>query len=81
MWKDRMASACPQIIPLVFAIAEVYLAGITPILSQERDSLQRFESCKVITTDQARLDCLKKLVPKASSDSGGHGEEHDDLAD
>jgi hypothetical protein len=69
MWKVRMASVCPQIIPLVLAIAEVSLAGITPILSQERDSLQRFESCTVITTDQARLDCLKKLLPKASSDA------------
>jgi hypothetical protein len=68
MWTDRMVTACPQIIPLVFAIAEVYLAGITPILSQERDSLQRFESCKIIAGDQPRLDCLKKLLPGAPSD-------------
>ena len=53
----------PQIV-LAIVVAKVFLAGTTPALAQESNSLQGFEACKVITTDQARLDCLKKLLPK-----------------
>jgi hypothetical protein len=66
MWKNKVLPY-PQLLPPALAIAAVYLVGITPALTQGHDSIREFEACKAITADQARLDCLKKLLPKPSS--------------
>ena len=67
MWKTPLFR--PQIVPALFAVAEVWLVGLTPAATQERDSLPGFEACKAIASDRARLDCLKKLLPNNSSDT------------
>jgi hypothetical protein len=66
MWKIWPFSFRRQILP---AIAVAHWAGITPALPQETDSLRGFEACKAIPGDQARLDCLKKLLPESSTDA------------
>jgi hypothetical protein len=69
--KAGMTMARPQIVPLIFVIltvADACFAGIALSFGQERDPLPGFETCKIIAADQARLDCLKKLLPGASSD-------------
>jgi hypothetical protein len=58
-----------QTSPAALAAAVVYLVGITPALTQAIDSIQGFAACKAIKADQARLDCLKKLLPKSSTDA------------
>jgi hypothetical protein len=62
-----------QLIPLIrviLAAGAIHLAGATLAFTQERDSLQDFERCQAIPSDQARLDCLKKLLPNdAPADS------------
>jgi hypothetical protein len=62
----QMMRIRPQSIPLILAGA-IYVAGATFAVAQELDS-QDFERCKTIAPDRARLDCLKKLLPKALSD-------------
>ena len=64
-----MARVCPQLKTLIRAAAAIHLAGATLALTQERVSQQDFERCKAISSDQARLDCLKKLLPKDLSDA------------
>jgi hypothetical protein len=64
-----MKRVCPRLILLISTAAVIHLAGATLALTQERDSLQDFERCKAISSDQARLDCLKKLLPNALSDA------------
>jgi hypothetical protein len=56
-----------QLIPLIRAAGAIYLVGATVAVTQERDS-QDFEHCKTIAPDRARLDCMKKLLPKPLSD-------------
>jgi hypothetical protein len=56
----------PQLIPLIRAAGAIYVAGATFAVTQDLDS-QDFERCKTIAPDQARLDCLKKLLPSALS--------------
>src|SRR5215471_11440013 len=65
-----MKRVCPQLIALILAAAAIDLAGATLAFTQERDSQQDFERCKSIPSDQARLDCLKKLLPNALSVEG-----------
>lgn len=67
MWKTPFFR--PQIVPALLVVAEVCLTGLTPAATQERDSLPGFEACKAIKADQARLECLKGLLPKNSSDT------------
>lgn len=43
------------------------VAGTEVVLAQESDSAPDFESCRTITDNQARLDCLKKLLSGAPS--------------
>jgi hypothetical protein len=68
MWKVKLLRNA-QIPPAALAAALVYLVGITPVLTQAPDSIQGFEACKAIAADQARLDCLKKLLPKSPTDA------------
>ena len=44
------------------------LAGTTSVSAQGRDISEDFAKCKVIENDQARLNCLKDLLPKPSSE-------------
>jgi hypothetical protein len=44
------------------------IIGAAPVFAQGRDVSQDFDKCKVIADDQARLNCLKNLLPSASSD-------------
>jgi hypothetical protein len=46
-----------------------HMVGAILAFAQERDSGQDFERCKSIPSDQATLDCLKKLRPNALSDA------------
>ena len=55
-------------ISLILSMALVYLFVTTSIFAQGRDVSQDFEKCKAIASDQARLNCLKDLLPNASSD-------------
>ena len=64
-----MTRVCAQSNPLIFAAAVISMAGATLGFAQERDSQQDFDRCKAIASDSARLDCLKKLLPNASSDA------------
>ena len=65
-----MGSAQTETISLILSTALTYLVGATPAFAQERDVSQDFEKCKVIANDQARLNCLKNLLPNASSGPG-----------
>jgi hypothetical protein len=44
-----------------------WIVGTTSVFAQGHDVSQDFEKCKVIADDQARLNCLKNLIPNASS--------------
>jgi hypothetical protein len=59
-----MASAQNQSAKLILSVTLVYLVGIAPIFAQERGISQGFEKCKIIADDQARLSCLKNLLPE-----------------
>lgn len=50
-----------------FRAALLCIAGTTAVFAQGRDISQDFEKCKVIADDQARLNCLKHLIPGAAS--------------
>jgi hypothetical protein len=65
----------PQVIPVLVAAVTILLAGAMPAPAQEGDSLPGFEACKAIAADQARLDCLKKLLPKTSSGTARDAED------
>jgi hypothetical protein len=54
-------------ISLTFRAALFYMVGATAVLAQGRDISQDFEKCKVIADDQARLNCLKHLIPRVAS--------------
>jgi hypothetical protein len=54
---------------LTFYATFFCIFGATPVFSQTRDVSQGFEKCKIIADDQARLNCLKNLLPSSSSDS------------
>ena len=56
-------------ISLVFRVALFWIVGIAFAFAQGIDVSQDFEKCKVIADDQARLNCLKKLIPGAPSDA------------
>lgn len=45
------------------------LAGTASSLAQNIDISKDFEKCKVISDDRARLNCLKNLIPSASSEA------------
>ena len=44
-----------------------WVIGATGVFGQGRDVSQDFEKCKAIADDQARLNCLKNLIPGVSS--------------
>jgi hypothetical protein len=67
MWKTPRFLR--HIVPVVGTLASICSSGTPSALAQERDSLSGFESCKAISGDQARLECLKKLLPKPSPDA------------
>jgi len=67
MGKNRPHSSRPEILPALIVAA--YWIGVTTALSQPSDSVQGFETCKSIASDKARLDCLRKLLPKSSTDA------------
>lgn len=54
-------------ISLTFRAALFYMVGATAVFAQARDVSQDFQKCKVIADDQARLNCLKHLIPNAAS--------------
>jgi hypothetical protein len=49
---------------LISITALLYLVGKTCAFAQERNVSEGFERCKTITNDQARLSCLKTLLPE-----------------
>ena len=60
--------ALPRSISLI--LSTMVLCFVEPIFvfSQERDISSDFEKCKMIANDQARLNCLKNILPKDSTD-------------
>jgi hypothetical protein len=56
-------------ISLTFRATFFCIIGATSVFAQGRDISQDFDKCKVILDDQARLNCLKNLIPSASSDA------------
>ena len=63
-----MTSAQTELVSLILSLTLMCLAGTTSVSAQARDIFQEFEKCKVIANDQARLSCLKELLPKPSSE-------------
>jgi hypothetical protein len=63
-----MTPAQTQPISLILSMALVYLVATTALFARGRDVSQDFEKCKTIANDQARLTCLKDLLPNTSSD-------------
>jgi hypothetical protein len=53
---------------LITAIGSVYLNEPTAVFAQRDEASEDFEKCRVIASDQLRLNCLKGLLPQASSD-------------
>jgi hypothetical protein len=62
-----MISARSESIMLVLAMALGYLVGTPAAFAGDPDASQGFERCKTIADNQARLDCLKKLLAPAAS--------------
>jgi hypothetical protein len=59
-----MALAQTAPILLSLGMALTYLLGAISVCAEERDVSQDFAKCKVIANDQARLSCLKNLLPE-----------------
>ncbi len=64
----RMTLAQTETVSLILSLALMCLAGTTSVFARERDISEDFTKCKVIENDQARLNCLKDLLPKPSSE-------------
>src|SRR5216684_3966317 len=58
-----------RLISLILSTMILCSAGPKFGFSQVREMSGDFEKCKMITNDQARLNCLKNLLPKDSIDS------------
>src|SRR5258708_33005973 len=79
--QSNLTNSCwmTEPISLILSVALVYNAGTTAVFAQERDVSQDFEKCKMIANDQARLGCLKNLLPNGSSGSAASAA-HDSLS-
>jgi hypothetical protein len=69
MKEARRDSAATQLISLTSRAVLLAMLGTASGFAQGRDAPQDFEKCKVIVDDQARLNCLKNLLPSAPSHS------------
>jgi hypothetical protein len=56
-------------ISMTFCAAFFCTLGTASVFAQGHDISQDFEKCKVISDDQARLNCFKSLIPSASSEA------------
>jgi hypothetical protein len=54
---------------LTFRAVFLGILGATAAFAQGRDISPDFERCKVIADDQARLNCLKNLIPGTPADA------------
>jgi hypothetical protein len=54
---------------LVLRAALLGFVGSAAVFAQGADVSQDFEKCKVISDDQTRLNCLKKLIPSPHSEA------------
>jgi hypothetical protein len=63
---ERPMAFFGQSILLILGAAVFYSGGTVFAVSQDRDVSQDFAKCKVIVNDQARLNCLKNLLPENS---------------
>lgn len=61
-----MALAHVKQISTIFSVILLYLAETPCVSAQGRDLSADFEKCRVMANDQARLNCLKDLLPKPS---------------
>jgi hypothetical protein len=57
-----------NLIPLILTAA-VYLAETTGGITQTSDISNDFGECKTIASDQARLDCLRKLIQRGAAET------------
>src|SRR5213078_2231828 len=57
-----------QPISLMLGSLAFYFGGTIFAAPQNRDISQDFEKCKIIADDRARLNCLKSLLAKDSTD-------------
>jgi hypothetical protein len=62
-----MKSAQSRRIMQRLILTMLYLVGTAPAPAQDPGPSQAFEKCRAIVNDKARLDCLKSLLPPASS--------------
>jgi hypothetical protein len=67
-----MALAQTESMSVILSVALAYLFGTAPVFAQARDVSEDFEKCKVIVDDQARLSCLKNLLPAPAPASAVH---------
>jgi hypothetical protein len=51
---------------IVMATVDIWLPGTKLAAAQDQIS-QDFENCRIIADDRSRLDCFKKLLPKADA--------------
>jgi hypothetical protein len=65
-----MASAVSLTFRATLFCMLVCILKAAPAFAQRVDISQGFEKCKVISDDQARLNCLKNLIPGTSPDPG-----------
>ena len=63
-----MASAVSLTFRATLFCMLVCIVGTATTFAQSVDISQDFEKCKVISDDQARLNCLKNLIPGTSPD-------------
>jgi hypothetical protein len=64
-----MAMARKNLIPLILTIAAICLAETTVGIAQTSDISNDFEDCKTIASDQARLDCFRKLIQRGAPET------------
>jgi hypothetical protein len=71
-WENRVAR------PVLFLCVFLAFVGVirtpqasaqVPKEAQKNDASDDFERCRIIAAEQARLDCLKKLIPQSSGAS------------
>lgn len=64
---NRTVTGCCVAAALIFNVAPWFPLITSSAFAQGPDLSRDFEKCKVIASDQARLDCLRNLLPSAAS--------------
>jgi hypothetical protein len=64
---DRRTGVRPPLPAALFVMVALYFAATTTVSAEKKDDIYvEFEKCRVLGDDQARLACLKNLLPKTA---------------